>query len=78
MKVKIFDTPTCPYCETLKAFLKEKGVEFEEVNICRDEKTKDEFIKKTGQMTVPVVEIDGKIVVGFDKEKICKLLQIKE
>lgn len=77
-KVKIFLTPGCPYCFTLKEFLKEHNIKFKEIDVSKDEKAREEMIKKTGKMEVPVVEIDGQIVVGFDKEKICKLLNIKE
>ncbi|PIR02094.1 MAG: NrdH-redoxin [Candidatus Nealsonbacteria bacterium CG_4_10_14_0_8_um_filter_37_14] len=76
--VKIFLTPACPYCVTLKEFLKQYNIEFEEIDVSKDEKAREELIKKTGKMEVPVVEIDGQIVVGFDKGKICKLLNIKE
>jgi len=76
--VKIYTTPACPYCFTLKEFLKEKGIEFEEIDVSKDEKAREEMIKKSGALEAPIVEIDGQIVVGFDKEKICKLLNIKE
>jgi len=77
-KVRLFLTPGCPYCFTLKEFLKEHNVEFEEVDVSKDEKARDEMIEKSGKMEVPVIEIDGEIVAGFDKEKIVKLLNIKE
>lgn len=76
--VKLFVTPSCPYCFTLKEFLKEHNIKFKEIDVSQDEKAREEMIKKTGKMEVPVVEIDGQIVVGFDKKKICKLLNIKE
>jgi len=76
--VKVYVSPACPYCYTLKEFLKEKGIEFEEIDVSKDEKARDEMIKKTGRLEAPIIEIDGQIVVGFDKEKICKLLNIKE
>lgn len=75
-KIKIYSTPTCPYCVTLKEFLKEKGIAFEDVNVAQDARAREEMIHKSGQMGVPVVDIDGKIVIGFDKEKISKLLNI--
>jgi len=78
LKVKVFTTQACPYCFTLKQFLKEHNIEFEEFDVSQDEKAREEMIKKSGQMGVPVLEIDGQIVVGFDKEKICKLLNIQE
>ena len=77
-KVRLFLTPGCPYCFTLKEFLKEHNIEFEEVDVSKDEKAREEMIEKSGKMEVPVIEIDGEIVAGFDKEKICKLLNIKE
>ena len=76
-KVKVFSTPTCPYCITLKEFLKEKEVAFEDVNVAEDKAAREEMVQKSQQMGVPVAEIDGEIVVGFDKEKISKLLNIK-
>ena len=76
--VKIYTTPACPYCFTLMEFLKEKGIEFEEIDVSKDEKARDEMIKKSGRLEAPIIEIDGQIVVGFDKEKICKLLNIKD
>lgn len=75
--VKVFTTPGCPYCLTLKEFLKENNIDFEEVDVSKDKEAAKEMIEKSGQMGVPVVEIDGQIVVGFDKEKICELLKIK-
>jgi glutaredoxin 3 len=75
--VKVYSTPTCPYCVTLKNFLKEKGVEFEDIDVSQDQKELDGMIEKSGQLGVPVADIDGQIVVGFDKAKICELLKIE-
>lgn len=77
-KVRVFSTTYCPYCFALKEFLKEKNVEFEDIDISQDRKALEEMVQKSGQMGVPVAEIDREIVVGFDKEKICQLLNIKE
>jgi len=77
-KVRIFSTPTCPYCVTLKEYLKKQGISFEDIDVSQDDAALNEMIEKSGQMGVPVVDIDGQIVVGFDKEKIIKLLNIKE
>lgn len=57
--------------------MKEKGIEFKDIDVGRDLKAQEEMIDKSGQMGVPVTDIDGQIVVGFDKEKICKLLKIE-
>ena len=75
--VKVYSTPTCPYCVTLKAFLRENAIEFDDIDVSKDEKALQDMVKNSGQMGVPVVDIDGKIVVGFDKQKICELLNIK-
>jgi len=76
--IKVYSTPMCPYCYTLKEFLKENGFEFEDIDVSKDKKSLDEMVEKSGQMGVPVIEIDGEVIVGFDKEKICKKLNIKE
>ncbi|KPJ71633.1 glutaredoxin [Parcubacteria bacterium DG_74_3] len=76
--VKVFSTPSCPFCVSLKHFLKEHNIEFEEFNVAEDKKAREEMIQKSGQMGVPVIEIDEKFVVGFDKEKISQLLGIKD
>jgi len=75
--VKIYTTPNCPYCYTLKEFLKENEINFLEIDVSSDKKARKEMIEKSGKMEVPVLDIDGQIVVGFDKEKICQLLKIK-
>lgn len=75
--IKLFVTPACPYCITLRVFLKERNIEFEEIDVSENIKAQKEMIEMSGQMTVPVVEIDGEIVIGFDKKKIAKLLNIK-
>lgn len=76
-KIKVFLTKTCPYCTMEKDFLKENKIEFEDVDVSVNQKAANEMVKKSGQMGVPVTEIDGEIVVGFDKEKLKKILGIK-
>jgi len=66
----------CPYCVALKEFLKEHNVEFEEIDVSLGEKAVKEVVEKTGQMGVPVIEIDGEIIVGFDREKIIRILKL--
>ena len=73
-KVKIYSTPMCVYCVTLKKFLKEKGVEFQEIDVSIDERAAKEMVERSGQMGVPVMEIDGEMIVGFNKEKISNKL----
>ena len=76
-KIRIFSTPSCPYCVTLKEYLKDKGFEFEDLDVSQDQKALDEMVEKSKQMAVPVVDIDGEIIIGFDKEKISEILNIK-
>ena len=76
-KVIIYTTPTCPYCHLAKEFFQEHNVAFEEFNVAEDEQAREEMIKKSKQTGVPVIEIDDKIIVGFDQEKIKKALNIK-
>lgn len=77
-RVRVYSTVTCPYCVTLKEFLKKRDIEFEDIDVSQDKTALDEMVKKSGQMGVPVVDIDGKIVIGFDKEKISQLLNIED
>lgn len=76
MKVKVYSTPTCPYCHQLKDYLREKNVEFEDIDVSVDEAKAKEMVEKSGQMGVPVFDAEGKIVVGFDKEKIDEILNL--
>jgi glutaredoxin-like YruB-family protein len=78
MKIRLFTTPICPYCFSLKRFLQEKGIEVEEIDVSSNEIALEEMIKETQQATVPVIDIDGKFIVGFDRKKICELLKIEE
>jgi len=74
--IKIYSTPTCVYCKTLKSYLQKHDIAFEDIDVSKDEKQLQDMIKKSGQMGVPVVDIDGEIITGFDKEKIDRLLKI--
>jgi glutaredoxin len=77
-KVRVFSTPICPYCFALKRFLEEKGIEVEDIDVSSDLVAQKEMIDKTKQTTVPVTDIKGEFVVGFDRKKICELLEIKD
>ena len=69
MKVKIYTTPSCHWCKAAKEFFKNKKVKFEEVD-ASNKKWAEEMVKKSGQYSVPVIDIDGKIIIGFDEEEI--------
>jgi len=73
-KVTVYSTPTCPYCIRMKDYLKENNIEFENIDVGSDQEKAQEMIQKSGQMGVPVIDIDGAIIVGFDKDKIAKAL----
>lgn len=75
-KIKVYSTQFCPYCVALKEFLKENNVVFEAVDVTEDLRSQDEMIDKSGQMSVPVVEIGEEIIIGFDREKISQLLKL--
>lgn len=77
MQVTIYSTPTCPYCKMAKEFFTEQNVAYEDIDVSADHAKADEMVKKSGQMGVPVIDIDGEIVVGFDRAKIEKILQEK-
>jgi len=74
-KVKIYSTPTCTYCKQAKEFFKEEGIKFEDIDVSEDKKAAEEMVEKSGQMGVPVIEIDGKLVVGFDRDKIEEMIK---
>ena len=73
-KVVIYSTPTCPTCKRAKEYLTEKGVQYTDLNVAGNKDLTKEMIDKSGQMSVPVVVIDDKVVVGFNQGKIDKLL----
>jgi len=75
-EVKVYGTPTCPFCIRVKQFLKDNNVVFEDIDLSADPSKVQEMVERSGQMGVPVIDIDGTIVVGFDKEKISELLGI--
>jgi glutaredoxin-like YruB-family protein len=73
--IKIYSTPTCTYCKLAKEYLKAKGIAFSEVNVAEDEAQLNEMVKKSGQMGVPVIDVGGTILVGFNKNELEKALQ---
>ncbi len=74
MIIKIYSTQTCPYCVMAKEYFKAANLPFEDINVSSDEKMIEEMVAKSGQMGVPVIDIDGNIIVGFNKEAIEKAL----
>lgn len=73
-KIKVYGVPTCPFCKRARKFFKDKGFDFEDLDVSVNHDLAKEMIKKSGQMSIPVIEVDGEIIIGFDKEKIETLL----
>lgn len=73
-KVLIYSTLTCPHCVHVKQFLKDSNIDFENKDVSIDQAAAEEMVKKSGQMGVPVLDIEGEIIVGFDKQRINKVL----
>lgn len=71
----IYTTPTCSWCQAVKDYMNQRNLEFAEVDVAADRQQAQEMIQKSGQMGVPVVEIDGETVVGFDRSRIEALLE---
>ncbi|MFN2311144.1 MAG: glutaredoxin domain-containing protein [Spirochaetia bacterium] len=76
MAVTVYSTPSCGYCRKLKDYFKENRVKFSEYNVADDLRRAEEMVKKSGQMGVPVVDINGTVIVGFNKAQIDKALKL--
>lgn len=76
--VKIYTTPTCVYCKQTKEMFHKNNIEFKELNVATDIAAREDMVKKSGQLGVPVIEIDGNIVIGYDEPKLKELLEIKD
>ena len=76
-KVIVYSTPTCPWCNVAKRYLRENNIQFEEKDVSANREAAEEMIAKSHQRGVPVLDINGKIIIGFDKEAIDKALGLK-
>ena len=76
-RVIVYSTPTCPHCNTLKDYLKRNNISFRDIDVSKDQKMAQELVKKSGQQGVPQTEINGKIIVGFNRSKINEILGIQ-
>jgi glutaredoxin 3 len=76
-KVAIFTTPVCVYCKKAKDLFQKNNIAYEEYNVLADVKRREEMVNRTGQMGVPVIEVDGQLMVGFDERRLKELLEIK-
>lgn len=75
MQIVIFSTPTCPYCIQAKQYFKSKNIPFDDIDVSADETKAQEMIKISGQMGVPVIKIDDKVLIGFEQDEVEKLLK---
>ncbi len=73
-RVIVFSTPTCSFCNMAKSYFRQKGVQFKDVDVSRDMAAARDMVRRSGQQGVPVIDIGGKIVVGFDRAKIDRYL----
>lgn len=76
MEVKIYSTPTCPYCNLAKDYLSSKGVSFRNIDVSADPAAAEEMKNVSGQLGVPVIIAGSEVIVGFDKGAINKALNI--
>lgn len=75
-RVIVFSTPTCSFCNAVKRYFREKKIQFKDVDVSRDSAAARDMVRRSGQSGVPVVDIGGKIVIGFDRPKIDRYLGI--
>lgn len=82
MKITIYSTPTCPYCQIAKQYFSDNNFEYEEIDVSKNPDKAEEMQEKSGQLAVPVITIfnkdDEEVIIGFDKDKIDKILNIKK
>lgn len=76
-RVTVYSTPTCSWCNVLKTHLRKNGIRFTDIDVSRDPKAAEDLVRKTGQQGVPQTDINGQVIVGFDKDKINRLLEIE-
>ena len=77
-RVTVYSTPTCSWCNTLKTYLRKNNIRFRDVDVSKDQNAAQRMAQKSGQQGVPQTDINGRIIVGFDRTKINELLEIKE
>jgi glutaredoxin-like YruB-family protein len=75
-QVTIYSTPTCHFCHAAKDFFTENKIEFVDYNVASDLTKRQEMIQKSGQMGVPVIDVGGELVVGFDEDRLRELLNV--
>jgi glutaredoxin-like YruB-family protein len=77
MIIKVYSTPSCPWCMRTKDLLRKNNIKFEDIDVSRDARAANEMVRKSGQMGVPVIEVDGKIIIGFNEQKLKQIVKSK-
>jgi glutaredoxin-like YruB-family protein len=77
VKIKIYSTPACPHCKAAKNYFKSLGIPFEDVDVSKDQREAEKMVQKTHQYGVPVIEVGNQIVIGFDRNKIDRILGVR-
>ena len=75
MAITMYSTPTCTYCRKAKEWFRENRIKFTEYDISRDQRRADEMVRKSGQMGVPVIDVNGRVIVGFNQSEIERALR---
>ena len=78
MAVTVYSTPTCSFCNAVKRYLKERQIPFRDIDVSRNDKAAADMVRKTGQQGVPVIDVNGKIIVGFDRPKLNAALGLRK
>jgi glutaredoxin 3 len=76
-QVKVFSTPTCPWCKKAKQFLEANKIQYQDLNVAENKDARDEMINMTHQMAVPTIAIDGEFVIGYNEKALKEKLEIK-
>ena len=71
-EVKVYSTPTCPYCKMVKKFLEDNSTPYQDINVAEDKAALEDIVNRSGQMGVPVIDINGELVIGYNQ------VQLKE
>ena len=74
--IKVYGVPGCPFCKKTREFFNSKGVSFEDIDVSASQEKAKEMVEKSGQMSVPVIEIDDEIIIGYDREKLEELVEV--
>ncbi len=75
-EIKVYSTPTCPYCKMVKKFLQDNSISYQDLNVAEDRAALEDIINRSGQMGVPVIDIDGELVIGYNQVQLKEKLRL--